>query len=40
MSVTEVMQAVGYRDRHHFAAAFRKKFDINPRDYLMQYKYR
>ncbi len=38
MGVAEVMDAVGFCDRHHFAAAFRKKYQVNPRDYLMQYK--
>lgn len=32
MKVAEVMQAVGFVDRHYFAAAFRKKFSVNPRD--------
>ncbi|PIG90722.1 AraC family transcriptional regulator [Gloeocapsopsis sp. IPPAS B-1203] len=34
MRVTEVMQAVGFGDRKYFAAAFRKKFGVSPRDYL------
>jgi AraC-like DNA-binding protein len=38
MGVAEVMNAVEFCDRHHFAAAFRKKYQTNPRDYLMQYK--
>jgi AraC-like DNA-binding protein len=32
--VGEVMQQVGLRDRKSFATAFRKKFRVNPRDYL------
>jgi AraC-like DNA-binding protein len=31
LKVGEVMQRVGFRDRGHFAAAFRKKFGVNPR---------
>jgi AraC-like DNA-binding protein len=38
MSVAEVMLAVGLSDRQYFAAAFRKKFGISPRDCLMQFK--
>ncbi len=38
MSVTEVMMAVGLRDRHHFAASFKKKYGISPRDYGMPYR--
>jgi AraC-like DNA-binding protein len=34
MKVNEVMQMVGFCDRKYFAAAFRKKFGVNPRDYL------
>lgn len=30
MNVTEVAQAVGYSNLSHFAAAFRKKFGVNP----------
>lgn len=36
MSVSEVMTAVGLGDRQYFAASFRKKFGISPREYLMQ----
>ncbi|MGV0026876.1 helix-turn-helix transcriptional regulator [Phormidesmis priestleyi] len=35
MSVAEVIAAVGLGDRQHFAATFRKKFGISPRDCLM-----
>lgn len=38
MSVAEVMMAVGLSDRQYFAASFRKKFNISPRDHLMQFK--
>jgi len=34
MRVIEVMQQVGLGDRKYFAAAFRKKFGVSPRDYL------
>ncbi|MEL6439903.1 MAG: helix-turn-helix domain-containing protein [Cyanobacteria bacterium J06621_8] len=30
MNVTEVAQTVGYTNLSHFAAAFRKKYGINP----------
>ena len=30
MNVTEVAKRVGYSNMSHFAAAFRKKFGINP----------
>ncbi|WP_231848327.1 helix-turn-helix transcriptional regulator [Gloeobacter violaceus] len=32
-NVSGVMQAVGFADRGHFAAAFRKKFGVAPKDY-------
>ncbi|OKH42888.1 AraC family transcriptional regulator [Calothrix sp. HK-06] len=32
--VTDVVQMVGFRDRSYFAAAFRKKFGVNPSIYL------
>ncbi|MBW4602148.1 MAG: AraC family transcriptional regulator [Calothrix sp. FI2-JRJ7] len=32
--VTDVVQMVGFRDRSYFAAAFRKKFGMNPSIYL------
>ncbi|MDJ0595444.1 MAG: AraC family transcriptional regulator [Pleurocapsa sp. MO_226.B13] len=38
MTVTEVMNAIGDRDRHYFAKAFRKRYQVNPRDYLMRHK--
>ncbi|MBW4642362.1 MAG: AraC family transcriptional regulator [Desmonostoc geniculatum HA4340-LM1] len=39
MKVTEVAQKIGFASRNHFAAAFRKKFGINPKEYLMQRKH-
>lgn len=36
MKVIEVVEAVGFSDRSYFAAAFRKKFGVNPKKYLMQ----
>jgi AraC-like DNA-binding protein len=33
LSVTEVTKMVGFANRSHFAAAFRKRFGVNPRDY-------
>lgn len=38
MCVTEVMQAVGFVDRHHFAGAFRKQFGVSPREFLIRFK--
>jgi AraC family transcriptional regulator, transcriptional activator of the genes for pyochelin and ferripyochelin receptors len=32
--VTDIVQMVGFRDRSYFAAAFRKKFGVNPSIYL------
>ncbi|NDJ18531.1 helix-turn-helix transcriptional regulator [Myxacorys almedinensis] len=34
LKVGEVMQQVGFRNRQYFAEAFRKKFGVNPKDYL------
>jgi AraC-like DNA-binding protein len=34
LKVGEVMQQVGFRNRKYFAEAFRKKYGVNPRDYL------
>jgi AraC-like DNA-binding protein len=34
LKVGEVMQQVGFRSRKYFAAAFRKKYGVNPKDYL------
>lgn len=34
--VTEVAKLVGFADRSYFAAAFRNKFGVNPKKYLMQ----
>jgi AraC-like DNA-binding protein len=34
LKVGEVMQWVGFHDRKYFAEAFRKKFGVNPKDYL------
>ncbi|MEH2406599.1 helix-turn-helix transcriptional regulator [Nostoc sp.] len=39
MKVSEVGQKIGFASRNHFAAAFRKKFGINPKQYLMQCKH-
>ncbi|MBE9168873.1 helix-turn-helix transcriptional regulator [Pleurocapsales cyanobacterium LEGE 06147] len=38
MKVTEVAEAVGFASRSYFAIAFRKKFGLNPKEYLMQQK--
>ncbi|QYO62335.1 helix-turn-helix transcriptional regulator [Leptolyngbya sp. 7M] len=34
LNVSEVCRAVGFANRSYFASAFRKKFGINPKDYL------
>lgn len=38
MKVEEVAQAVGYANRSRFASAFRKKFGVNPKSYLIEYR--
>jgi AraC-like DNA-binding protein len=35
MRVEDIANAVGYANRSHFAAAFRKKFGTNPKAYTM-----
>jgi AraC family transcriptional regulator, transcriptional activator of the genes for pyochelin and ferripyochelin receptors len=39
-SVEAVAEAVGYNDRSYFAAAFRKKFGINPKTYQLHHQKR
>lgn len=34
ITIEGVANAVGFRDRSYFAAAFRRKFGMNPRDYI------
>ncbi len=34
LNVSEICRAVGFANRSYFASAFRKKFGINPKDYL------
>ncbi|MUL37155.1 helix-turn-helix transcriptional regulator [Gloeocapsopsis dulcis] len=36
MNVSEIARSVGFANRSYFASAFRKKFGVNPRDYLNQ----
>jgi len=36
MNVSEIARSVGFANRSYFASAFRKKFGVNPRDYLTQ----
>lgn len=36
--IEQVAKAVGYGDRSRFAAAFRKKFGINPKTYQLQWQ--
>ncbi|MEH1843107.1 MAG: AraC family transcriptional regulator [Nostoc sp.] len=39
MKVSEVAHKIGFASRNHFAAAFRKKFGVNPKEYSMQRKH-
>lgn len=39
MAVSEVMAAVGFSDRHHFAATFRKQYGLSPREFMMRHKH-
>ncbi|MEH2182896.1 MAG: AraC family transcriptional regulator [Nostoc sp.] len=34
----EVARIIGFASRNHFAATFRNKFGINPKEYLIQRK--
>lgn len=38
LNVSEVARRVGFVSRSHFAAAFRKKFGLTPREYLIHHK--
>lgn len=38
LNVSEITQAIGFTNRSYFAAAFRKKFGVSPREYLSGYK--
>lgn len=38
LNVSEVARAIGFANRSYFAAAFRKKFGVSPKDYLAQHK--
>lgn len=38
LNVSEVAQAIGFANRSYFAAAFRKRFGVTPREYLSRYK--
>jgi AraC family transcriptional regulator, transcriptional activator of the genes for pyochelin and ferripyochelin receptors len=38
IKVGEVSQVVGYTNRSRFAAAFRKKFGLNPKDYQIKHR--
>lgn len=38
LNVSEIAQAIGFANRSYFAAAFRKKFGVTPREYLSNYK--
>ena len=33
VTVTEVVRAVGYSNRGHFAAAFKRKYGVTPREF-------
>ena len=38
LNVSEATRRVGFADRSHFAAAFRKKYGVSPSQYLLQHK--
>lgn len=38
LNVSEVAKTIGFANRSYFAAAFRKKFGVSPREYLSRYK--
>jgi AraC-like DNA-binding protein len=38
LNVSEVARTIGFANRSYFAAAFRKKFGVSPREYLARYK--
>lgn len=38
LNVSEVARRIGFVSRSHFAAAFRKKFGLTPREYLIRHK--
>jgi AraC-like DNA-binding protein len=38
LNISEIAQAIGFANRSYFAAAFRKKFGVSPREYLSRYK--
>ena len=38
LNISEIAQAIGFANRSYFAAAFRKKFGVTPREYLSSYR--
>lgn len=38
LNISEIAQVIGFANRSYFAAAFRKKFGVNPREYLSKYR--
>ena len=38
LNISEIAQAIGFANRSYFAAAFRKKFGVTPREYLSNYR--
>lgn len=38
LNVSEVARQIGFVNRSHFAAAFRKKFGFSPKEYLIRYR--
>lgn len=38
LNVSEIAQTIGFANRSYFAAAFRKKFGVTPREYLSKYR--
>jgi AraC-like DNA-binding protein len=38
LNVSEIAQAIGFANRSYFAAAFRKKFGVSPKEYLSRHR--
>jgi DNA-binding response OmpR family regulator len=38
LQITEIAYMIGYSERRHFSADFKKKFNLTPKEYVEQYK--